>query len=240
MNYIRKNALIIFVALVALVSVILTVYVLTPKTGDLCVTLSDEQAQALAGCSIDFMQLRDDPKPVASNQNCSGKGQYFFENVPVGRFDIVVTCDGHPSQSEVDVSADSLTRLISVTQESVPAGELCTTKFGLSLDPENSSVDVGRWLGFGSNDSCVPATAQQLAGMTVTAIVQYDGPGTCMDMTDPNCPIEVKKGLSVSMKKEGFKDFRTDEVRRFDLTLRKDNSTTHVYVVTVNRKANHY
>lgn len=111
--------------------------------------------------------------------------------------------------------------------------KLCVNKVkpNLALKRHTGSIDLSRWIGYRADNSCVvpdPAMLDSL-GLRVTNFVQYEGPGTCTDMTDTNCPI-VANGLTVSVKGT---DYAASEVRKFDVTIQDARGDqVHVFLVT--------
>jgi hypothetical protein len=176
------------------------------------------------------LQLVTDPTPSSNPPtDCDGNGDYYFENVDAGLYDIVATCGGLTGQRKAEVIAEEYNHVWMTLMAPVPDGEFCVGKLGLPIDLDTPTADMAQWLGYGSGGACVTATSGELSGMTV---IDFSGPN-CTDMNDPSCAIQVN-GLVVSMV-SGFTGYGPDEQRIFQVLVEDSSqNTVTVYIDTVN------
>ena len=76
--------------------------------GALCLTVRDVEQKPAVGCRIDFLQLSDDPQPSAPVEGCSEPGQYYFDSVPQGHYDVVAFCGEKAIQMRLNLGGDEV------------------------------------------------------------------------------------------------------------------------------------
>lgn len=211
-----------------------------PNSGKLCMSIQDIAALSVPGCTIDYVQANPDPTPSSSPPaSCDEAGDYYFEAVTAGPYDLVVTCPDEAGtltgQVKVTIVAGQTQHLWMTVLAPVATGTLCVGKLGLPIDLDTTSANMGQWLGYGDGNTCTPATPAQLATMTVVDFSQFSGPGACADKNDPNCAI-VLTGLVASMK-NGFSGYQPNEERIFEVVVKDDSEAgapVSVYIDTLN------
>lgn len=203
-------------------------YVPPTDNGNICVSLKDKDGNPLNGCTIKNEQLEPDPVvSVNPPVGCDSPGDYYFEDVHEGLYDVVATCGTLSGQKKVEVIAEE-TNHVWMTLLPPATGDLCVGKLGLPIDQDTPTADMGQWIGYGTGGSCTPATPIQLAAMSVT---DFSGP-SCSDSADSGCAISIT-GLVVSMK-NGFTGYAAEEERVFAVDVTDGNTSTVVYIDTLN------
>lgn len=207
--------------------------------GAVCISVKDEQNNPLGNCTFDWLQIAANDEPMASNTppgSCNSAGDYYFEVIPAGNYDVMASCGGLSGQRDVNVVAEEEQHVWMTLLAPVPDGDLCVGKLGLPIDLDTPDADMALWLGYGSGGMCAQASPQEAAGMFVVDFSQTfssEGSGSCTDKNDPNCAI-VANDLVISMT-NGFNGYAANEQRVFEVVVEDGNANqVSVYIDTLN------
>lgn len=194
--------------------------------GNLVAKVKDSLGAPLTGCEpFNFFQLVTNPVPTSDVD-----GDYFFENMEAGEYDVHVTCGSLSGQRKVEVVAMTTQVAWFTLMAPVPTGQLCVGKNGLPLDWFYTSAGMGMWLGYGSGGTCVPASPAELLTMSVTGVANSSVGPSC---ADSSCAIEVTD-LVVT---PNWSSYAPDEQRIFEVTVSDGSQTVVVFIDTINGNA---
>ncbi|MBN2306640.1 hypothetical protein JXD20_01530 [Candidatus Peregrinibacteria bacterium] len=229
-----------------------TEVVYTPDTnGNACFDIQSWDLNDATGCTITLSQVGDvtpvdDDDSVDPPANCSASNEYYVHGLTEGWYHVVFDCgDFGGGQTDIYVEADvdsnpeDDNRFPVTLAEPVAPGDLCVAMDGIPLEPpttENPDADMADlsvYIGEGCGNGC--CVLDDASDMTITAMEQIAGPGTCTALGDDGCEIEVD-GLVVSVKPSpnGFDNFAENEQRVYVLTLEDETRLVYAYVDVVN------